>query len=187
LGGQLLSGRIERKRRTIPSVQAEGSVLNWKRILQTDGYAAYDQVGGPNLVHAACWSHLAIHFKKVLELNPRDPLATPIVEHIRDLFAIDSGARQRGLSLPARQTLRLKSARPLLVNIRKQIETARAMALPASALGKACQYTLHLWEKLTRFLEHPELELSNNPPENSMGPVAVGRKNWIYVGSAQAG
>ena len=156
-------------------------------ILQTDGYAAYDHVGGPNLVHAACWAHVAIHFRKVLELNPRDPLARPIVEHIRDLFAIDSESWQRGLSLEARQALRVENARPLLDAIRKQIETARAMALPASALGKACQYTLRLWEKLTRFLEYPKLELSNNPAENSMRPVAVGRKNWIHVGSAQAG
>jgi transposase len=156
-------------------------------ILQTDGYAAYDHVGGSNLVHAGCWSHVAIHFRKVLELNPKDPLATPIVEHIRDLFVIDSEARQRGLNLEARQTLRVENARPLLDSIRKQIETARAMVLPASALGKACKYTLHLWKKLTRFLEYPELELSNNPAENSMRPVAVGRKNWIHVGSAQAG
>jgi Transposase IS66 family len=41
--------------------------------------------------------------------------------------------------------------------------------------------------KLTRFLEYPELELSNNLAENSMRPVALGRKNWIHIGSAQAG
>lgn len=156
-------------------------------ILQTDGYAAYDQIGGPNLVHGGCWSHVAIYFKKVLKLNPKDPLATPILEHIHDLFAIDDEARQRGLSLAARHALRLENASPLLDVIRKQIQAARAMALPASALGKACNYTLSLWEKLTRFLEYPELELSNNPAENSMRPIAVGRKNWIHVGSAQAG
>jgi hypothetical protein len=44
-----------------------------------------------------------------------------------------------------------------------------------------------LWKKLTRFLEHPELELSNNVAENSMRPIALGRKNWIHVGSAVAG
>jgi transposase len=54
-------------------------------------------------------------------------------------------------------------------------------------LGKACNYTLALWEKLTRFLEYPELELSNNLAENSMRPVALGRKNWIHIGSQQAG
>ena len=156
-------------------------------VLQTDGYAAYDQIGGPNMVHAACWAHVARYFREVLTLNPTDPLATPIVRQIHDLFVIDAEARQRGLSLDARQALRLENAKPLLDVIRKQIGAARAMALPASALAKACNYTLNLWEKLTRFLEYPELELSNNPAENSMRPVAVGRKNWIHVGSAQAG
>jgi transposase len=71
--------------------------------------------------------------------------------------------------------------------IRKQTEAARSTALPAGALAKACNYTLSLWEKLSRFLEYPELELSNNLAENSMRPVAIGRKNWIHVGSPQAG
>ena len=57
----------------------------------------------------------------------------------------------------------------------------------ASALDKAISYTLTLWDKLTRFLEHPQLELSNNLAENSMRPVALGRKNWIHVGSELAG
>src|SRR6202011_1475919 len=61
------------------------------------------------------------------------------------------------------------------------------VALPSSALSKACQYALTLWRKLTRFLEYPELELSNNLAENSMRGVALGRKNWIHIGSKQAG
>jgi len=67
------------------------------------------------------------------------------------------------------------------------VEAARDACLPSSALGKAANYTLSLWGKLTRFLEYPELELSNNLAENSMRPVALGRKNWIHVGSQQAG
>ncbi len=59
--------------------------------------------------------------------------------------------------------------------------------LPGSKAGQACKYTLTLWEKLTRFLEHPELELSNNLAENSMRPVALDRSNWIHIGSPQAG
>lgn len=54
-------------------------------------------------------------------------------------------------------------------------------------LRKACQYALGLWKKLTCFLEHPELELSTNLAENSMRPVALGRKNWLHIGSPQAG
>src|ERR1019366_3287633 len=71
--------------------------------------------------------------------------------------------------------------------IKAAITAARATALPASALAKASNYTLALWPKLTRFLEYPELELSNNLAENSRRPVALGRKNWIHIGSQQAG
>ena len=49
------------------------------------------------------------------------------------------------------------------------------------------QYALTLWPRLTRFLEHPQLELSNNWVENSMRPVTLGRKNWIHIGSQEAG
>jgi transposase len=64
---------------------------------------------------------------------------------------------------------------------------ARATALPAGALAKASNYTLALWPKLTHFLQYPKLELSNNLAENSMRPVALGRKDWIHIGSQQAG
>jgi len=50
-----------------------------------------------------------------------------------------------------------------------------AQALPGGALAKACNYTLTLWHRLTRFLQHPQLESSNNWVENSMRPVALGR------------
>jgi transposase len=156
-------------------------------LLQTDGYAAYDQIGGPKMVHAGCWSHAERYFSEAVQLNPQDPVATAIVARIDELFAIDAGARRQGLSVEARHVLRQEQSRPLLDVIRKQIEGARSTALPGCALAKACNYTLTLWEKLTRFLEYPELELSNNLAENSMRPVALGRKNWIHVGSSQAG
>ncbi|MGA2647777.1 MAG: transposase, partial [Candidatus Sulfotelmatobacter sp.] len=54
-------------------------------------------------------------------------------------------------------------------------------------LAKACQYTLGQWTRLTCFLQYPELELSNNLAENSMRPITLGRKNWIHIGSQQAG
>lgn len=162
-------------------------LAQFEGILQTDGYAAYDQTGGPRMIHAACWSHAERYFSEVVQLNPQDPIATPIVARIDELFAIDAQARQQALSLAARHGLRQEKAKPLLNLIRKQIEDADYHALPGSALAKACHYTLTLWEKLTRFLQRPELELSNNLAENSMRPIALGRKNWIHVGSPEAG
>ena len=160
---------------------------HFEGILQTDGYAAYDQIGGPRMVHAACWAHARRQFFEAVRLNPRDPVATPIVARMDELFAIDAEARRRVIGLTGRQALRQERAKPLLEDIRSKIEAAQSMALPASALSKACQYALTLWRKLTRFLEYPELELSNNLAENSMRPVALGRKNWIHIGSPQAG
>jgi transposase len=156
-------------------------------LLQTDGYAAYDQIGGPKIVHAGCWSHAERYFSEAVQLNPQDPVATAIVARIDELFAIDAEARHQALSLEARDALRQGQSRPLLGVIQKRIEEARSGALPGGALAKACNYTLTLWQKLARFLEYPELELSNNLAENSMRPVALGRRNWIHIGSAQAG
>jgi hypothetical protein len=63
----------------------------------------------------------------------------------------------------------------------------RSKVLPQSTAGEAANYTLSLWVKLTRFLEHPVLELSTNLTENSMRPIAIGRKNWLHLGSKEAG
>jgi hypothetical protein len=156
-------------------------------MLQTDGYAAYDQIGGPRMVHAACWAHARRQFFEAVQLNPRDPVATPIVARMDELFAVDAEARRRALSVTARHVRRQETTKPLLDDIRSKIEAAQSVALPSSALSKACHYTLTLWRKLTRFLEYPELELSNNLAENSMRPVALGRKNWIHIGSPHAG
>jgi len=156
-------------------------------ILQTDGYVAYEKVGGPKLVHAGCWAHSRRKFFDAVKLNPKDAVATRMVKLIDELFGIDALAREENLDHVARHVLRLERAQPLLEIIHKEVEAARTASLPSSALGKAANYTLLQWGKLTRFLEHAELELSNNLAENSIRPVALGRKNWIHVGSQQAG
>ena len=156
-------------------------------ILQTDGYVAYESVGGPKVVHAGCWAHARRKFVDAVKLNPQDAVATRIVKLIDELFAIDALAREDKLDHAARHLLRLERAQPLVETIRGEVEAARNASLPSSTLGKAANYTLLQWRKLTRFLEHAELELSNNLAENSMRPVALGRKNWIHVGSQQAG
>ena len=59
--------------------------------------------------------------------------------------------------------------------------------LPKSAAGKAVFYTLTRWEKLTRFMQYPVIELSTNWAENSMRPISIGRRNWLHLGSKEAG
>jgi transposase len=156
-------------------------------ILQTDGYAAYEKVGGPKMVHAVCWAHARRGFFDAHKLSPAESVAQGIVHLIDELFGIDAEARALVLDLAERDALRQQRARPILERIKVAVEAAQGAALPASKLGQAIKYTLGLWPKLERFLDHPVLELSNNLAENSMRPIAVGRKNWIHLGSEQAG
>jgi transposase len=160
---------------------------NFHGLLQTDAYQGYDKVGGSGMVHAGCWTHARRGFANVVKLNPGDPVASPIVAMINQLFAVDGEARENGLSLEARHRLRQQKDPELLEKIKAAIETARARALPGGVLANACQYTLGHWLRLTRFLQYPELELSTNLAENSMRPITLGRKNWIHIGSPQAG
>ena len=118
-------------------------------------------------------------FFDALKLNPQDVTSIRIVAQMDALFAVDAEARAGALSLEARDELRRQKAPPLLEQLKAGIEAARTGVLPQSARAKACHYTLALWGRLTRFLDYPEVELSNNVAENSMRPVALGRKNWV--------
>jgi len=157
-------------------------------ILQTDDYIAYERgLGGSGMVHAACWSHARRHFVDAVKLNKQDAGSVRAVELIDKLFLIDAEAREEEMDHAARHVLRLKKAPPVLEAIREHILAMTKTVLPRSKAGQACNYTLALWKKLTCFLDHPQLELSNNLAENSMRPVATGRKNWIHIGSPEAG
>jgi len=142
--------------------------------LQTDGYAAYDRVGGEKIVRAACWAHARRKFIEVLKLSPKDVAAMRIVAAMDALFAVDACARELGIE--ERQRLRIEKSQPLLEGMREELKKLQRESLPASALGKAATYTLSLWPKLVSFLKHAELELSNHLAENSMRGVALGRK-----------
>lgn len=159
----------------------------YEGILQTDGYIAYEKVGGPKMVHACCWAHSRRGFYEAHKVSPGEHVAEGIVRLMDELFGIDAEARAQGMDIAARNELRQRRARPQVEKIRGAVESAMGAALPSSKLGQAAKYTLGLWPKLVCFLEHPVLELSNNLAENSMRPIAIGRKNWIHLGSAKAG
>ena len=103
------------------------------------------------------------------------------------LFAIDREAREQNLSIAERHALRQERAPVLLDELHTLLVKMKDRGLPKSAAGKAVFYTLARWEKLTRFMEHPVIELSTNWAENSMRPIAIGRRNWLHIGSKEAG
>jgi transposase len=159
----------------------------WEGILQTDGYQAYDDVGGEKLVHVGCWAHARRKFVDAVKVNPKDAEAIKMVTRMDALFLVDRHARQQQSSVDERLVLRREHADSWATEIHDQCVSLRKTALPKSALGQAVNYALNMWPKLRRCFDYAEVELSNNLAENSMRPVALGRKNWLHVGSAQSG
>jgi transposase len=104
------------------------------------------------------------------------------------LFAIDREVRQQKLSLDDRHELRQESAAAVPEELHALLLAMQASAiLPKSIAGEAISYTLTRWEKLTRFIEHPVIELSTNWAKNSMRPIGIARRNWLDLGSKEAG
>ena len=87
---------------------------------------------GRELVHAACWAHARRQFFEAVQLNPRDPAATPIVARMDEVFDVDAEARRKGLTTAARHIRRQETARTLLDDIHRKIEAAQSYALPSS-------------------------------------------------------
>lgn len=103
------------------------------------------------------------------------------------LFLVDRHAREKQMTVEERLAARREHAEVWAEEIRQECAKLAPTVLPKSALGRAVGYTLNMWPKLRRCFDHAEVELSNNLAENSMRPVALGRKNWLHVGDAKAG
>jgi len=163
-------------------------------ILHTDGYAAYEKdIGAKDLTHACCWSHARRGFIDAIKVESKahatDARLERAVVLMDGLFAIDREAREQNLSLDDRHALRQERAPALLDELHALLMEMRTSSafLPQSVAGKAINYTLKRWVELTQFLKHPVIELSTNWAENSMRPIAIGRRNWLHVGSKEAG
>ncbi len=160
---------------------------DWNGILQTDGYSAYDHVGGSGLIHVGSWAHARRKFVDAVKLNPKDGAAIAMVTRMDALFLVDRHACRQQLGAAERAALRREHAQPWVEEIHSECLKLRSQLLPKSALGEAVNYTLNMWAKLRRCFDHAQVELSNNVAENSMRPVTLGRKNWLHVGSAKSG
>ena len=122
-----------------------------------------------------------------MKVNRDDAAAIQMVMRMDALFLVDRDAREKQMTLEERMALRRQHAESWAEEIREECAKLAPTVLPKSALGRAVGYTLNMWPKLRRCFDYAEVELSNNLAENSMRPVALGRKNWLHVGSAKAG
>lgn len=154
--------------------------------LQVDAYAGYDVVlHTGRIVEVGWWAHARRRFFNALGAEKGH--AGYAIAALRRLYEIEREAKELGLDFSARRDLRQKEARPLLDAMKPWLTALKPTVLPKSELGDAIGYTLRQWDPLTRYLENGYLEIDNNRVERQMRGVAVGRKNWMFAGSAEGG
>lgn len=152
-------------------------------ILQHDGYEAYDHVLG--VTHVACMAHIRRKFWEAQKAG--DLRAEKVVRAIGRLYRIEREARERKPDAAARLGLRQRKAARRMALLYERIQRLSLEALPKSALGKACAYALGRWSLMVRYLEDGRIEIDNNQCENGIRPITLGRKNWMHIGSENAG
>jgi transposase len=152
--------------------------------LQTDAYTGYNGLHLLGKVKAvACFAHARRYFEKAL--GSEKLLAEEGLARIAILYDIER--RIKELDDTERSAIRLLEAVPRLEELRAWLETVKQRTLPKSAIGEAISYTLNNWTKLYRYTEQPFLSIDNNLAENSLRPIALGRKNWLFIGSEDSG
>jgi transposase len=163
-------------------------------ILQADALSGYDTLCAElGMVRAGCWAHARRHF-----YDARDSAAGPVAEalaRIGRLYGIEKEIKERlgqpSLTGPAadavRLTVRQEKAVPELTMLRQWLQEQRAATLPKSPFGQAVQYALNHWEALSLYTQQGFLAIDNNVAERALRPIAVGRNNWLFVGSKTGG
>src|SRR3954470_2187712 len=151
--------------------------------LQTDAYASYESVvnaSAGKIIAVGCWAHVRREFFDARLNQPRE--VHYVLGLIAQLYDVDDEVR--GRSDPERLAARQERSLPVLRRLGEYLREQRGRALPKSQFGKAINYALNQWEALLLYASDGRLEIDNNSSERTLRPCAIGRKNWMFLGSA---
>ena len=171
--------------------------------LQSDGYSGYDRIHARGIVAVGCWAHARRKFHEATSSDEKR--AKQALEWIGRLYGVERAAKDEanqqwsklggGSNDTVRRTLedqilaekRNMESREILDGFSIWLESQLGPVLPKSPMGEAISYARSNWKSLTRYLEQPWLSIDNNASERAMRPIAVGRKNWLHLGSDAGG
>ena len=149
---------------------------------QCDGYEAYEQFEGrEGITLYGCWAHVRRKFVEALKEN--NTLATQAICYIRKLYKVESDGDESGLDANGRKELRLKESYPVIQVFEKWLEDTYPKVLPKSQMGKAIAYAYSLLPRLSRYVDDGRVNIDNNLIENTIRPLALGRKNYLFCGN----
>lgn len=167
-----------------------GHLTGFSGVLQADAYGGFARLyeagadGAARIREAACWAHLRRDFHDVWKATA-SPVARDALERIGRLYDVERAIAGR----PAehRRESRQARSRPEAEAFRAWCEGQLARPPGKGDLARAMRYALRRWDAFTLFLGDGRVAIDNNPAERALRPVAIGRKNWLFAGSAAGG
>jgi len=158
---------------------------NFKGFLQTDGYSVYDffkEKEDITVLH--CMAHARRMF---YEAQANDAIRSDYaLQQFASLYAIERNIKDQQLTNEQALQLRQQQAEPILQSFGQWMKEQYVQTLPKSTIGKALGYSIERWNELSIYATDGKLNIDNNPVENSIRPVAIGRKNYLFAGSHEA-
>ena len=162
---------------------------SYQGLLQTDGYQGYDGLRKrEGITGLGCLSHGRRKFNDVVKISgDHEGIAAQVVERLKPVYALEARMRAKGYSFHTRKRLRQKEAWPILKSLKFFLKINRPKVPPKSQLGNAISYMLKQWPYIIRYLRHEQAEIDTNWIENEIRPIALGKKNWLFMGNEDSG
>ena len=156
----------------------------WQGNLMVDDFGGYKALFTQGVTELACMAHAR---RKFFELNQTQPHAIAQEALLRIAALYDIERRGQNLAIDARAHLRQREAQPLLAALHDWLKATRLTVANGGGTAKAIDYSLKRWPALARYATDGALPIDNNPVENAIRPICLGKKNWLFVGSERAG
>jgi transposase len=160
-------------------------------ILQTDDYTPYKKLSDEYTViaHANCWAHARRYFKKALDMGEHPVRLGWILHQIGRLYRVEEKLRAQNAGPALRAAFRQSESLPIINRLHRLWKQMYSIGTfkPQSLTGKAVSYALRQIDGLKVYTEYGQVEIDNNLIENAMRPIALGRKNWMFIGGEEAG
>ncbi len=168
---------------------AEERLESFKGLLQTDGYSGYQGLRKRKDIEGlGCITHARRKFSEVIKISKnQNGIASQAIERLKPLYELEAKMREREYSFHTRKRLRQKISWPILKSFNSWIRKTLPSIPPKSQLANAMQYSLNQWPYLIKYLRHGEAEIDTNWVEGEIRNIAIGKKNWMFIGNENSG
>jgi len=157
---------------------------DWRGALMVDDYGGYKALFRAGVTELGCWAHGRRKFFEQHQASG-SLIAKEALDRIGELYGIEEACRT--MDAQARYAYRQHHAQPQLTALKTWLDEQRRTVLGNSGTANAMDYTLRRWPALARYVEDGHYPIDNNRCENAIRPIALGRKNWLFVGAERAG